>query len=425
MNTERRWTLAVLTAVFAVNNLDRHVLSIVLDPIGQEFALSDTQLGLLSGLMFALVYVLFGFPIAKLSAKGNRRNIISTCVALWSSLTIAMAGAQNFVQLAVARLGVGIGEAGAVTPAHSMISDLYPKHKRTSAMATFVTGANIGILLAFLIGGIAGQLLGWRWAFVIAGLPGLVLAVLLKFTVTEPVREKNAVSSEKSRSLFLSSLKTIYGHRGMLHAMLGISIVGVVTFGALAWNPTLIIRSHGLTQAQTGIFLALVIGIGGGFGTWFSGKLADWLGEKNAKWRVGIVVAAILISKPFVFVFLLADNTATALAAFAVAAFMGGVFWAPTFAYLHSNLSSVMRPMGTAIYLFCFNLVGVGLGPTIIGILSDTVFSEAGNRSIAYGLLTLQIAGIWAAWHYWQVVREIPQDAETEEKRSLLPSANC
>ena len=190
MKSSSRYTLAVLMSIFAINHLDRHILSITLNQIGAEFSLSDTQLGLLSGLLFAVVYVLFGFPVAKLATKGNRRNIIATATAIWSVLTIAMAGAQNFFQLALARLGVGIGEAGAVAPAHSMISDLYPEDKRTSAMATFVTGANIGVLLAFLIGGIGGQALGWRWAFVIAGIPGLFLALILRFTVAEPAREK-------------------------------------------------------------------------------------------------------------------------------------------------------------------------------------------------------------------------------------------
>lgn len=402
-----KYTLVILMAIFAINNLDRHILSITLNQIGEEFTLSNSQLGLLSGLVFALVYVLFGFPIAKLAAKGNRRNIIATCVTIWSSLTIAMAGAQNFAQLALARLGVGIGEAGAVAPAHSMISDLFPPEKRTSAMATFVTGANIGVLLAFLVGGIGGQILGWRWAFVIAGIPGLILGALMWFTVTEPVREAAGKNDKEYKSLLIATLKAIWKDRGLFHAMIGISIVGIVTFGALAWNPTFIIRVHGLTQAQTGIFLALTIGIGGGICTWVSGKLADKWGAQNPKWRIGVVIAAILISKPFIVGFLLLEPPSAALISFIGAAAIASVFWGPTFAYLHGRIPTQMRPMATAIFLFCFNLVGVGIGPTVIGILSDTIFSDYGHRSIALGLLTIQIAGIWAAWHYWQVMKTI------------------
>lgn len=407
MRKSENYTLLVLAAIFAINNLDRHILSITLNQIGGEFNLTDTQLGLLSGLMFVVVYVLFGFPIAKLAARGNRRNIIAASAVVWSVMTIAMAGAQNFTQIALARLGVGIGEAGAVAPSHSLISDIYPPHRRTAAMASFAAGGQLGILLAFLIGGIIGQKYGWRPAFVIAGIPGLFLALILRFTISEPAREHLPIDKAPKHSLFLATLKLIYQDKGLFHAMCGISIVGIVTFGALAWNPTFIIRLHGLTQAQTGIFLALTIGVIGTVVTWFSGRLADNLGQKNPKWRMGIVILAIVISKPFIVGFTMMDNTMFALGAFVVSAAMAGVFWGPTFAFLHSRIPSEMRPMATAIFLFFFNLIGVGIGPTVIGFLSDTLFAESGARSVGFAILTVQVAGIWAAWHYWQVMREI------------------
>ena len=407
MGTTSRYTLFVLTAIFAINSLDRHILSITLDQIGSEFSLSDTELGLLSGFMFAIVYVLFGFPIAKLASTGNRRNIIALSVAVWSTLTMTMAGAQSFVQLAIARLGVGIGEAGAVAPSHSLISDLYPPQRRTSAMATYVAGANIGVFLAFLVGGVVGQAMGWRWAFVVAGIPGLLLALVLRFTVSEPPREAASMGGDKSQSLFLATLKTIWNDRGLFHAMIGISIVGIVTFGALAWNPSFIIRTHGLSQAQTGIFLALTIGIGGSLCTWLSGKLADRLGARDPRWRLGIVIAAIVLSKPFIFVFLTSESRNISLAAFVFAAVMASIFWGPTFAFLHNRVSVEQRPMATAIFLFCFNLVGVGIGPTMVGILGDEIYWDNGVRSIAFALLTIQLAGIWAAWHYWRALCHI------------------
>ena len=411
MKTSRGFTLIVLMSIFAINNLDRHILSITLNQISAEFSLSNTQLGLLSGVWFAIVYVVFGIPIAKLASTGNRRNIIAISAAVWSSLTIAMAGAQNFVQLALARLGVGIGEAGAVAPAHSMISDLYPEERRTSAMATFVAGANIGVLLAFLIGGVLGQMLGWRWAFVIAGIPGLFLAIIMRFYVAEPTKQKSAMDNDvKETSLILSTVKTIWRDRGLFHALCGISIVGIVTFGALAWNPTLIIRGHELTQAQTGLYLALTIGVGGAIGTWFSGKLADRWGDKDARWRIGVVILAILLAKPFHVVFLLSENVVWALSAFVIAAAMASIFWGPTFAYVHSRIDPHMRPMATALFLFAFNIIGVGIGPTFVGWASDALFADWGNRSIAAALLSVQIAGIWAAWHYWQVVKCVGQE---------------
>ena len=400
------YALGVLTAMFAVNQLDRNILAVTLDQIGAEFALTDTQLGLLSGALFAIVYALFGFPVAGLAARGNRRNIISAATAVWSTLTIAMGFVQNFAQLALARLGVGIGEAGAVAPAHSMISDFYPPERRTSAMATFATGANIGVLLAFLVGGIAGQALGWRWAFVIAGLPGLVLALLLRFTVAEPHRA-SAVMPARPGSLFLRTWRTIRNDTGLFHTLCGLAVTGIVTFGALAWTATFIIRAHGLSQAQTGIFLALGVGILGGLGTWAGGAIADRLGAKNPRWRLGVVIAAILVAKPFAIGFLLFPSAVPALACLAVSGSMATVFWGPTYAFLHARVEPHMRPMATAIYLCAFNIVGVGVGPTVIGLASDTLFAGQGVRSLGHAILLVQIAGGWGAWHYWRAMRTI------------------
>ena len=400
------YALGVLTAIFAVNQLDRNILAVTLDQIGAEFALTDTQLGLLSGALFAIVYALFGFPVAGLAARGSRRTIISAATVVWSSLTIAMGFAQTFAQLALARLGVGIGEAGAVAPAHSMISDLYPPQKRTSAMATFAAGANIGVLLAFLVGGVVGQALGWRWAFVIAGLPGLVLALLLRFTVAEPHRANDAAPVRRE-SLFLLTWQTIRNDTGLFHALCGLAVTGVVTFGALAWTATFIIRAHGLSQAHTGLFLALGVGIFGGIGTWAGGAIADRLGADNPRWRLGVVIAAILIAKPFAIGFLLSPSTGAALACLMVSGSLAAVFWGPTYAFLHARVEPHMRPMATAIYLFVFNIAGVGIGPTIIGLASDTLFAGQGAWSLGYAILLVQLAGAWGAWHYWRAMRTI------------------
>jgi len=407
MRSSKRYALLLLAAIFTIAHLDRHVLSILLNDIGEEFALSDTQLGFLSGLVLAIVFVLAGFPVARLAAHGNRRNIVAASVTIWSLLTVASASAQNFLHLVLARFGVGIGEAGAVAPAHSMISDLYPPERRASALAAFTTGANAGVLLAFLIGGIAGQALGWRWAFVIAGVPGLLLALLLRLSVDEPVRTSGDPGPEHYGSLLVSTLGTIWNDKGLFHAMIGLALTGIVTFGALAWTPAFIIRAHGLSQAQTGIFLALAIGIVGGLGTWLSGRLADRLGDRNPKWRLGLVIVAILSAKPLLWGFLLIDDTRLALGLYVVAISAGAVFWGPTFAFLHSRVSNAMRPMATALYLFAFNLIGVGIGPILVGVASTDIFHGYGSHSLGVSLAVVQLAGLWGLWHYWMAMRTI------------------
>ncbi|WP_043939884.1 spinster family MFS transporter [Phaeobacter gallaeciensis] len=399
--------LFLLTAIFAVAHMDRHILSISLDAIGQEFTLSDTQLGLLSGMVFAAMFLLAGFPIARLAARGNKRNIVATSAIVWSLLTLTMSVAQNFTHLVLARLGVGLGEAGAVAPAHAMISDRFPHETRTSALAFFATGANVGVLLAFLVGGIVGQLFGWRWAFVLAGFPGLILALLLRYTTPDVRKSQSEQKATADPAVFRRTCYLIWNDRGLFHAFCGLALIGIVTFGVLTWLPTFIIRTHGMTPAQTGIYLALTTGIIGGFGTWYSGQLADIWGTRNPRWRIGIIILAVLLSKPLIWIFFLISSTPLALISFAFAATVSAVYWGPTFAYLHDRLPEELRPMGTAIFLFGFNCVGVGIGPTVIGLASETLFASHGQNGLRYSLSTIQIMGIWGLYHYWRAMREI------------------
>lgn len=406
MRDPRRFVLVLLIAMLAVNQMDRTILAILLDDIGTEFSLSDTQLGLLSGGIFIIVYAGFGFPIAKLSARFNRRNIIAISMGVASALTLTVAAAQTFWQLMLARFGVGIGEGGAVVPAHSMISDMFPPDKRTSAMASFVTGANLGVLLAFLVGGIAGELLGWRWAFIIAGVPGLLLAIVMMRTVKEPARE---TSDDMAREhLLRRTFATIWVDKGLRHALIGVSLASVLTHAGLAWNATYIIRAHGLSLAQTGIYLALSAGILGGLVTWQSGQLADRHGASNPRFRIGMVVVALVLGKPFAAAFSIVDSTLLALACLLVPIALAAVFWGPTFAFVHGRVTPVMRPMATAIFMFAFSVVGVGVGPTLIGLLSDAFASTAGDRSLGWAIVIIQTIGLWGAWHYWLAMRTIP-----------------
>jgi len=390
--------------------MDRTILAILLDDISKEFSLSNTQLGLLSGGAFIVVYAVFGFPIAKLSARGNRRNIIGITTGIWSILTLSVAGVQSFWQLMIARFGVGVGETGAVVPAHSLISDMFAPERRTSAMASYVVGANLGVLLAFLIGGIAGQFWGWRVAFLLAGIPGVILSLVFLFTVKEPVRTNAAEPIEGS--LFLRTLSVIWSDRGLRHVLIGVSLASILTHAGLSWNATYLIRAHGLSLVQTGVFLALSAGILGSVVTWGSGQLADRWGAKNPQFRLFAVVLAILIGKPFSAAFALLEQTVPAMLCLLVPIALASVFWGPTFAFLHGRVSSQMRPMATAIFMFAFSVVGVGIGPTLVGILSDTVFANLGDRSLGLSIMSVQLIGVWSAFHYWVAMKTIPKNAK-------------
>lgn len=397
-------TLVLLACLMAVAQLDRQILSLQLDQIGREFALSDTQLGLLSGFAFAVVFVICGFPVARLAATGSRRKLIAVAAAVWSLFTMATAAAQGFGHLLLARVGVAAGESGSVAPAHSVISDTFDEDRRSSAMAAFAAGSNLGVLLAFLIGGVVGQLYGWRVAFVVAGVPGLVLAAV--FWRYGP-REETARHATTTPALMAQTWATLRAHRGLWHALWGMAATGIVTFGALGWTPTFILRTHDLTQAQVGVFLAATAGIVGGVGTVFSGRLADRLGQRAPWQRIGVVLGAILLAKPLVLVFLLSPDRTVSLGAMVGSVSLAAVFWGPTFAYAHAQVTPHQRPMVTAMFLFLFNLIGLGLGPTLVGLASDLLAAQGVARPLAWALVGMHLTGLWGAWHYWQVIRFI------------------
>jgi predicted MFS family arabinose efflux permease len=407
------YVLMVLTAILAVNQLDRHILNISLDAIGREFSLTDAQLGLLSGVLFTVLYILFGFPAARLAARFNRRNIVAVSALVWSSLTIATGTAQSFAQLALLRMGVGVGEAGAIGPSQAIISDLYPEDRRTTAMGVYMSGATTGILFAFLVGGVVGQAYGWRWTFVAAGVPGIILAVILRVTCREPERVGTSAEPEVERSLFVSTVKRIWKDRVLFHIFIGFGISGTVTFGALTWYAAYIIRFHELNQAQTGIYLACTVGIIGSIGSILAGRFADRLGASDPRRRIYVVIIGLLAAKPFALAFLLQSDTVLALASLAVATFFANTISGPTFALIHNRFDNEMRPMATAVYLFAFNMIGLGFGPALVGLVSDVLLPDAGNRSLAYALVVAQLVGIWGAWHFWKATRlmRCPQNA--------------
>lgn len=386
----------LLMVLMAMAQLDRQILAITLEQIGTEFSLSDTQLGLLSGLVFAAAFCLFGFPVAVLVTRVSRRRIIAGSVLIWSGMTLLASMAQSFAMLLAARIGVGAGEAGSVAPAHSLISDLYPPERRTSAMSVFAAGSNLGVLLAFLVGGVVGQIYGWRVAFLVAGLPGLVLAIVLARTLPDLRPQGRPEAAVLARTLGL--IRQDAGLRFLLAAM---AITGIVTFGGLSWTATFLIRSYGFSQLQTGLLMAGLVGVGGAFGTLFTGYLADRLGQRDARWRLRLVALVIAISKPLAFVFLLGPGGMIGVLAFASGALFANAFWGPTFAYAHSRVPPDCRPMITVILLFLFNLIGVGVGPTMVGILSDAWTTET-ETGLGWALAVAQGLGLLGAWLYWR-----------------------
>ena len=384
--------LFMLTLVYAFNFVDRQILVILQEPIKNEMGLSDAQLGLLSGFSFALVYITAGIPIAYWADRSNRRNIIAIALTVWSGMTALSGLAQNYTQLLLARIGVGIGEAGGSPPAHSMISDYYPPEKRATAMAIYTTGVHLGILMGFAVGGIISQIWGWRIAFFSVGIPGILLAVVFYFTVKEPSRGQwDQSSAQVKKSSFKETLAHLSSVRTFWYLSLAAGMTAFAGYGNGNFAPSYLIRNHGFSIGEVGVILALLGGGGGMVGTFLGGYLTDRLGLGDRRWYMWFPALMGVLSIPLGFPYLLSDNTPLVLVLLFLVTLTLNTYMGPVLATAHALVPSSMRAMTSAILFFILNMIGLGLGPLTVGILSDLYQAQLGDNSLRYAMLTVGI----------------------------------
>jgi MFS family permease len=414
----RNYTLAVLVAIYASSHVDRQIVSILAESIKQDLLLSDSQLGFLIGLSFALFYATLGIPIAILADRYSRRNIIAISVIIWSGMTALSGIASNFFQLALARIGVGIGEAGSSPPSHSMIADLFPLESRGAAMGVYAAGINIGVLIGFLVGGFIDEWYGWRMAFFIVGIPGIFLGLLLVFTVKEPAR--TLAPKPLPKNFFKEVWKTfqiMMAIPSLRHIVIGCTLVVFVGYGTAYWNGVFFRRLHGLSPSETGILLALVGGLIGGIGTFFGGWLADKLATKDKRAYVWLTAIVKVLMAPFIAWFYLERDTTTAAYLLTIIAFFGGFYLSVSFAMTQTLLPAASRALGAALLLFFINIIGLGLGPFMVGVLSDMFYADYGKDGLRYALLIVTLLNIWGALHYFLAGRTLAADLETATRQ--------
>ncbi len=408
----RRYALFVLFLVLTSSHVDRQILAILLEPIKHELVLSDTQLGFLSGIAFAIFYATLGIPMAMWADRSNRRNIITLALATWSGMTVLCGMVANFWQLALARIGVGVGEAGSSPPSHSIIADMYAPTERATAMGIFSLGINCGLLIGFSVGGWINQWYGWRAAFWVVGAPGLILALLVRYSLREPPR--GYVEGLQSISQEAPSLRDVVTYMwstpALRHIVIGVTLASFVGYGVVLWLPSFLVRSHGLQSGTIGMLLALGFGVLGAVGTFMGGKLADRLGRSDIRWSVWIVSIAMLLALPFSLCFYLTRETSTALSLGIIPALVGGTYLGPSFALNQGLVPVQMRSVASAIILFVANIIGLGLGPQTVGILSDLFSARHGSESLRYALLTLACVNVWTAFHYFLASRTLQAD---------------
>lgn len=399
----RGYVLGVLVALSTLNQLDRQLMSILLEPIRQEFTLSDVQLGLLSGLAFAAIYAALSIPAALWAVKHSRRNLIAAAAVIWGATTFLFGVAQSYWQLLLTRIGTGAGEAGAMPASHSIISDLYQPHERAGAMSAWSAGINLGIFIAFLAGAFIGHRYGWRTAFFVAGLLTLAVALLMRFTVSEPARSDDARSaalrSAPTLTLLREAARTLLSDSALRHTIIGSSITAAVGYAALTWAPSYLVRTHGMGLPTVGVYLATVVGIGGAIGAFAGGRLSDRLRRKDIRLSLWIVGIAYIVTKPLVMLFYLSSNTAIALSAFVLPAMVGTLYLGPSISVLHNRTAPPLRPAVSAIFLMTINLIGLGIGPLTVGMMSEWLFA-ATSSSLGYSLAALHIIGLWGGIHF-------------------------
>lgn len=404
-STYKKYLLATLTSILAFNYVDRQVLGLVMQDIKIDLVLTDTQLGLITGIAFSLFYAVMGIPIAHLADRGNRVTIISLTTAFWS-ITVALCGfVINFTQLFLVRIGVAIGEAGCIPPAHSLIADSFSRFERPRAAAIYMLGGPLSVVIGFGLGGWLNESYGWRITFILLGVPGIIFALLAKYTLFEP-RVSSSANKVKSTSRvapfsFKEVRLTLWRNKIFRHLLIAYTLNFFFMYGIGQWQPVFFIRSFDMSTSEIGIWFAIIWGLGGLAGTYTGGSLAGRYAANNEKLQLrSIAIATITYGILGVFIYTSPDKN-IALGLLGLSAFTYSAMAGPVMAIIQTIVPSQMRAMSFAVISLASNLVGAGLGPLFLGVLSDSYSPLYGEESIRYALLTVCPGCIWAAIHFW------------------------
>lgn len=384
----RNFALFMLTLVYVFNFVDRQLLVILQESIKKDLLLSDTQLGLLSGFTFAIFYVTLGIPIARFADKTNRRNIVAASLGIWSLMTACSGLVQNFSQLLLARIGVGVGEAGGSPPAHAMISDYFPPEKRSTALSIYSTGIYFGILTGFIMGGFLNQQLGWRTAFFAVGIPGIIFSCLFYLTVKEPRRgatDANAASAMESPSLG-QVLKRLYATKTFVYLAMATGLHVFCIYGLLNWAPSFLSRLHGMKNSEIGALLGPIFGIGGAVGSFAGGFVTDYFGKRDKRHYLKVPAYAIISSIPCVAGALFLQNTFYSVLCLGLSVSLHSMYLGPSIAVGHSLVPASMRALTSAILFFVLNFIGLGFGPLVVGMISDLLAPSLGAESLRWAM---------------------------------------
>ncbi len=409
----RNYVLVLLTAVAAINFLDRQILGVLLEPIRAEFGLADWVLGLLTGFAFAVFYASLGIPIAALADRYSRRNIIVISTGIFSVMTAVCGLAQNFWHLFLARIGVGVGEAGTMPASQSIVSNLFPVETRATAMGLLATGGNIGLMLGLLIGGWVNEWWGWRWAFVAAALPGLLLALTIWFTVREPKRPPSLAPKPHPVTETLAAIAYMARVPSVRWFTAGGALYGLTGYGIYTFMPSYFIRYHGLSTGEAGTVISVMTGVLGAIGTFAGGWVCARLAAKRGvQWNGWVPAIAITLSAPVMIAMLLSDNTWLVIGIFVIPGFLSSVYAGPTWAIIQELVAPGRRAMAASVYMLIYNLIALGLGPVFTGTVSSLLEPVVGDQSLRYAMVAVVLISLLGAFAYVMAGKRVAGDLE-------------
>lgn len=405
----RSLTLGLLTLTYFFSFMDRQILSILLESIKADLKLSDSQLGILSGLVFAIFYASLGLPIARFADRSNRRNIIAASLALWSFMTAVCGLATSFTHLLLARVGVGIGEAGSGPSSQSIIADLYPPERRAGAMAVYSLGVLLGGGFGMAIGGVVAHSFGWRAAMMVVGLPGIALALIIRLVVAEPRRGLSEPSSRPAIADVSDAPTIRQGMAALRRSGPALSLVAALTttslvgYAILGWGPSYMQRSLGLSLLDVSTYIALPGAVLGSVFAFAAGKLSDRAARLHGIHAQSWIVAAMkLAAFPFAILFYCVDDLGVALGSYFVAVAFIGVEIGPTYAMIQSLAPLRMRSTWAALMLMSASLIGLGLGPYLVGVASDLLRPTYGAQSLRWAMVLVVSLTPLAVFFYWR-----------------------
>ena len=421
----RYYVLIMVTVVSMVNIADRLIMSILMEDIKAEFHLSDTQVGLLVGLAFALFYALMSFPIARWADIGNRKNILSLAVILWSGMTALCGAAVGFYSLFFARLGVGVGEAGGSPPTYSLIADYFKPSERARAMGVYMVGAALGTGGGLIIGGILGEMLGWRTTFLVLGIPGVLLGLLFFFTVKAPQRGRLDAGEAKDKQAkdINKTLKSLAANPVFIRISVSFAMLTKLGYAMAFWLAPIMLRNFDVSLGKVGLYLGLTYIAAGIPAPLIGGYLTDYMAKRDARWLAWIPAIAIVIVSVALWFCVMADSFEVFLSFFVLAYFVFMIPQGASLSLLQSSLGAGERAVGASFALIINSLIGAALGPLLVGMLSDAMAADYGVKSLNYALIIVSIGAsiIGSIFYLWtaramsaELVPDIEPDDEIE-----------